>query len=86
MTDNDPFLIVAIGNFNARSSSRCINDKNNYEGTKIDCLTTEYDLRQVIHKPTYLLENSSSTKFSDGCRRPSMLTCKLLSSNSLCQL
>ena len=27
MTDNNPFLVGAIGDFNARSSSWCINDK-----------------------------------------------------------
>ena len=60
LTDNNPFLVVAIGDFNVRSSSWCINDKSNYEGTKIDCLATEYDFRQEINKPTHLLENSSS--------------------------
>ena len=58
-TDNNPFLAVSIGDFNAWSSSWCINDKSNYEGTKIDCLATEYDLKQVINEPTHLLENSS---------------------------
>ena len=61
MTDNNPFLVVAFRDFNARSSSWCINDKSNYEGTKIDCLsTTEYDLKKVTNKPRHLLENSSS--------------------------
>ena len=88
MTDNNPFLVVAIGDFNARSSSWWINDKSNYEGTKIDCLATEHDLKQVINEPTYLLANTSScidlisTKFSYGCRNPSVFTCKLSSSNS----
>ena len=45
---------------NARSSSLCINDKSNYEGTKIDCLATQYDLKQVISKPMHLFEYSSS--------------------------
>ena len=53
MTDNNPFLVVAIGDFNARSSSWCINDKSNYEGTKIDYLAIKYDLKQVINKPTH---------------------------------
>ena len=61
MTDNNPFLVVVIGNFNARSLGWCINDKNNYEGTKIDCLASEYDLRQVINEPVHLLEDSSSS-------------------------
>ena len=60
MTDNNPFLVVAAGDFNAQSSSWCINDKSNYEGTKIGCLATEYDLKQVINEPTHLLENSSA--------------------------
>ena len=60
MTDNNPFLVVAIGNFYAPSSSWCINDKSNYKGNKIDCLATEYDLKQVINEPIHLLENSSS--------------------------
>ena len=29
MTDNNPFLVVAIGDFKTRSSSWCINDKSN---------------------------------------------------------
>ena len=60
MTDNNPFLVVTIGDFNAWSSRWCINGKSNYEGTKIDCLATEHDLKQVINEPTHLLENSSS--------------------------
>ena len=40
MTDNNPFLVVGTGGFNAWSSSWWINDKNNYEGIKIDCLAT----------------------------------------------
>ena len=60
MTDNNLFLVVAIGDFNARSSSWCINDKSNYDGSKIDCLATGYDLKQVSNEPTHLLENSFS--------------------------
>ena len=61
MTDNDLFLVVVIGDFIARWSRWCINDKSNYEGTKIDCLATECGLKQVINEPAHLLENSSSS-------------------------
>ena len=37
-----------------------IYNARNYEETKIDCLASEYDLKQVINEPTNLLENSSS--------------------------
>ena len=60
MTDNNSFLVVAIGDFNARSLSWCISDKSSYEGTKIDCLAAENDLKQVINEPTNFPENSSS--------------------------
>ena len=31
MTDNSPFLVVAVDDLKARSSSWCIDDKSNYE-------------------------------------------------------
>ena len=40
-------------------SSWCINDESNYEGTKIDCLAIECDLKQLINDPTHLPENPS---------------------------
>ena len=58
MTHSNPFLVVVIGDFIARW---CINDKSNYEGTKIDCLATECGLKQVINEPAHLLEYSSSS-------------------------
>ena len=60
MTDNNLFLVVGIGGFNAQSSRCCINGKSNYEKTKINCLATDYDFKQVINEPTHLHENSSS--------------------------
>lgn len=56
-TEKNPFLVVAIVDFNAQPSSRRFNDKRNYEGTKIDCLTAEYDPKDVINKPTHLLSS-----------------------------
>ena len=41
VTDKNLLLVVGIGYFNARSSRWCINGKSNYEGRKIDCLSTE---------------------------------------------
>ena len=92
MTDNNPFLVVAIRDFYARSSSWCINDKCNYEGAKIDCLATEYDLKQVINEPTHLLENSSSCIDSIFTSQPNLVMeagihpSKLSSSNSSCKI
>ena len=66
--------MVIIGDFNARSSSLCLNDKSNSEWTKIDCLATQYDIKQVINQPT------------DGCRCPFVLTRKFSWSNSLSKI
>ena len=57
MTSNTPFLVVAIGDFNARSTSWSINEKSNYEGIKIDFVASEYDVKQVINEPINLLDN-----------------------------
>ena len=83
MTDNNPFLVVAMRDSNARSPSWCSNDKSNYEGTEIDCLATEYDLKQVINEPTHLLENSSSGIDLIFTSQLNLVTRKLSSSNSL---
>ena len=70
MTDNNLFLVVKIGDFNVRSSNRCINDKSNYKGSKTD-LATQYDLKEIIVN-IYI-----SIKFSEGSRRPFIITRKL---------
>ena len=44
MSDNNSFLVVAIHDFNARSSSWYINDKSNSKRTKTDCLFIQRDL------------------------------------------
>ena len=54
---NNTFLVPAVDDFNARSSSWCISDKSNYEGIKTDYLATHYDLKQVNDEPTNLIEN-----------------------------
>ena len=51
MTGYYPLLVVAISDFNARPSSWCINNKSNYEWSKIDRLASEI---------YYLLETFSS--------------------------
>ena len=36
------------------------NDINSYEGLKIDTITSQFGLQQIINEPTYLTSNSSS--------------------------
>ena len=56
----NPDFSIIPGDFNARSKSWWKSDINTIEGTKIDSVTTSYDLQQLITQPTHLLGNSSS--------------------------
>ena len=58
--NNNPFLIVALGDFNAKTNNWNKNDINSYEGLKIDTITSQFGLQQIINESTYLTSNSSS--------------------------
>ena len=58
MTKN-PFLTVALGDFNAKSQTSFKNDKKSFEGSKLDILTCSHGLHQLINEPTDLLGSSS---------------------------
>ena len=53
------FLVVAIRDFNAKSSNRFCKDKTNFEGDAIENLTSLSGLQQVIKEPTRILDTSS---------------------------
>ena len=56
----NPFLTVMIGDFNAKSKERCSIDITSFEGSKLDFLTSQFGLLQIIKEPTYILDNSRS--------------------------
>ena len=58
--NKNPFLIVALGNFNAKTTKWYKNDINSYEDLEIDTITSQFGLQQIINEPTYLTSNSSS--------------------------
>ena len=60
IVNKNPFLIVALGDFNAKTTNWYKNDINSYEGLKIDTITSQFGLQQIINEPTYLTSNSSS--------------------------
>ena len=47
-----------LGNFNSKKSYK--NNKNPFEGLKIDAITSQFGLQKIINEPTRLTENSSS--------------------------
>ena len=55
----NPFLVVAIGDFNAKSSNWFCQDKTNFEGDATENKIFQFRLLQVIKEPTRILDTSS---------------------------
>ena len=54
--ENNPFMTIVLGDFNAK----CKSDITSLEGSKIDTITNSYGLNQLIQEPTHILSSSSS--------------------------
>ena len=54
------FLIVAIGDFNAKSSNLCAGDTATSVGSKSEPKTSQFGLQQIINEPTHIQGNSAS--------------------------
>ena len=52
--------MVAVGDFNAKSTNWCANDRTSFEGNKIEHITSQFGLSQIINEPTHILDSSSS--------------------------
>ena len=50
----NPYLIVILGDFNAKSSNWYKHDKTTYEGSKIEAITSPFGLKQLIPEPTHI--------------------------------
>ena len=59
VAQRNPFLIVVIGVFNAKSKHWCSQDSTNFEGITIENATSQFGLSQMIKKATHSLESSS---------------------------
>ena len=51
--NKNPFLVVALGDFNAKTTNWYKNDINSYEGLKIDIITSQFGLQQLINESTH---------------------------------
>ena len=60
VTNKNPYLIVILGDFNAKLSSWYKHDTTTYEGSKIDAITSQFGLKQLIQEPTHILTDSLS--------------------------
>ena len=55
--ETNPFLVIALGDFNTKLSQRYKNDQTTTEGSKIANLTSQYVLKQLINELTHILNN-----------------------------
>ena len=60
MANHNPFLIVVLGDFNVKSENWYKHNKTSYERVKIDTLTSQFGLQQIIKEPTHILAESST--------------------------
>ena len=60
MVQRNPFLVVAIGDFKAKSNNWFCHDKTNFEGDAVENLTSQFGFHQVIKEPFHILDTSSS--------------------------
>ena len=60
LSQKSPFLITAIGDFNAKSKNWYNEDKTSFEGNAIESITSQFGLHQLINELTHILHNSSS--------------------------
>ena len=60
LVQKNTFLLTAIVNFTAKSSNWYNKDKTSFKDNKIENLTSQLGLDQIINEPTHILPNSSS--------------------------
>ena len=58
--ETNPFLVIALRDFNTELRQWYKNDKKATEDSKIANLTSQYGFKQIINQPTHTLNNSSS--------------------------
>ena len=51
---------ITLGDFNTKSSNWYKHDQTTYEGSRMDAVTSQFGLQQLIKEPTHILGNSSS--------------------------
>ena len=68
------FLVVLLGNFNAKSNNWCKNDITTTEGKAIENISLKFGLHQMINEPTHILESSSSCNDVILTSQPNLIT------------
>ena len=64
LLQNNPLLVVLIGDFNVKSKNWYKNDKRSFKGNIIENVTLQFGLQQVIKEPTHILDFLPSSLFT----------------------
>ena len=56
----NPFLVVSIGDFNAKPSNWYTGDTTTFEVSKNEAITSQFGLQQIIKEPTHIKGKSES--------------------------
>ena len=56
LVQRNPFLIVVLADFNAKSKHWCNQDSTSFEDITIENVTFQFGLSQIITEATHLLE------------------------------
>ena len=72
LCQNNPFLIVLIGDLNAKSKNWYSRDKSSYERNEIE--TAQFGLPQIIKEPTHISNTSSSCIGLIFTSQPNLIT------------
>ena len=73
LAQKSPFLMVAIGDFNAKSSNWYDKDIASNERRKIEAVTSQNGLHQEINEAIHVLNNSSSCIYLIFNSQPNLL-------------
>ena len=60
LTQKNPFVITAFGDFNTKSTNWYNKDETSFEGNTIENITSQLGLHQLFNELTHILQNSSS--------------------------
>ena len=60
VSKENPFLLVVLGDANAKLSQWHDKDSSTSEGISVESITSQFGSHQVINESTHILENSSS--------------------------
>ena len=58
--ENNPFMTIVLGDFNAKSNNWCKAYTTSPEGSKVDIVANSCGLNRLIQEPTHMLNSSSS--------------------------